>query len=183
MSGVNREKESNYLLHVLAYSLSIRSQRNLSQEDLEDLTGVSVNEISKIERELTKPRLDILAALAKGLEADAEAAAGSSLGYGGCFPFSPPGSDLMEQVRSALTGLPEEEQKYLVRLLVSAVQRITATITPKISEYRNDEMVLKKGTAPEGAVPFTYWICEAGFPDIHQNRSSTAMPFISAAGK
>ena len=71
MSGVNREKESNYLLHVLAYNLlSIRSQRNLSQEDLEDLTGVSVNEISKIERELTKPRLDILAALAKGLEID-----------------------------------------------------------------------------------------------------------------
>lgn len=80
MSGVNREKESNYLLHVLAYNLlSIRSQRNLSQEDLEDLTGVSVNEISKIEREiskiereLTKPRLDILAALAKGLEIDAK---------------------------------------------------------------------------------------------------------------
>ena len=64
MSGVNREKESNYLLHVLAYNLlSIRSQRNLSQEDLEDLTGVSVNEISKIERELTKPRLDITGSL------------------------------------------------------------------------------------------------------------------------
>ena len=117
MSGVNREKESNYLLHVLAYNLlSIRSQRNLSQEDLEDLTGVSVNEISKIERELTKPRLDILAALAKGLEIDAKQLLDPHWDTAAASLY--PGSDLMEQVRSALTGLPEEEQKYLVRLLV-----------------------------------------------------------------
>lgn len=117
MSGVNREKESNYLLHVLAYNLlSIRSQRNLSQEDLEDLTGVSVNETVKLNGSSPNETGYHWQPWRKGLEIDAKQLLDPHWDTAAASLY--PGSDLVEQVRSALTGLPEEEQKYLVRLLV-----------------------------------------------------------------
>lgn len=117
MSEVNRKAEGDYQLQILATNLrNIREKRRLSQEDVEELTGVSVNEISKIERKLTKPRLDVLAALAKGLEVDIRQLLDPCLDPAAA-SFCPDGN-LMEQVGSALTGLPQEEQRYLVRLLV-----------------------------------------------------------------
>ncbi len=54
--------------HVLATNLlSIRKVRNMSQEDMEEATDVSANEIGKIEREETSPGLDTITALALGL--------------------------------------------------------------------------------------------------------------------
>ena len=47
--------------------LSIRKIRNMSQENMEEATGVSANEIGKIEREETSPGLDTITALALGL--------------------------------------------------------------------------------------------------------------------
>lgn len=103
MSEVNRKAEGDYQLQILATNLrNIREKRRLSQEDVEELTGVSVNEISKIERKLTKPRLDVLAALAKGLEVDIRQLLDPCLDPAAA-SFCPDGN-LMEQVGSALTG-------------------------------------------------------------------------------
>lgn len=71
MIEFNRNEEGAYQLHILATNLKkIRKHLGLSHEDLYGLTQVSVNEISKIEREKTSPRLITLAALAKGLGVD-----------------------------------------------------------------------------------------------------------------
>jgi transcriptional regulator with XRE-family HTH domain len=64
----NRKRDTAFMRRVLAANLlSIRKVRNMSQEGMEEATGVSTNEIGKIEREETSAGLDTITALALGL--------------------------------------------------------------------------------------------------------------------
>ena len=64
----DKEEESEFRLHVLAENLkNIRDHFDLSQENLAEVTHVSVNEIGKIECEKVKPGFTVLVSLAKGL--------------------------------------------------------------------------------------------------------------------
>ena len=49
---------------------SLRRLRDLTQEELADSTGLSVEYISRIERGLTSPSFDSIAILAKSLQAE-----------------------------------------------------------------------------------------------------------------
>lgn len=64
----DKEEESEFRLHILAENLkNIRNHFDLSQENLAEVTHVSVNEIGKIECEKVKPGFTVLVSLAKGL--------------------------------------------------------------------------------------------------------------------
>ena len=77
----NRKRDTAFMRHVLATNLlSIRKVRNMSQEDMEEATDVSANEIGKIEREETSPGLDTITALALGLGLEVKQLLDSDLG-------------------------------------------------------------------------------------------------------
>ena len=64
----DKDAEGAFYIRVLAENLkNICEHFHLTQEELSGMTSVSVNEISKIEREIVNPGLITIAALAVGL--------------------------------------------------------------------------------------------------------------------
>lgn len=67
----DKDAEGAFYIRVLAENLkNICEHFHLTQEELSGMTSVSVNEISKIEREIVNPGLITIAALARGLGLD-----------------------------------------------------------------------------------------------------------------
>ena len=67
----DKDAEGAFYNRVLAENLkNICEHFHLTQEELSGMTSVSVNEISKIEREIVNPGLITIAALARGLGLD-----------------------------------------------------------------------------------------------------------------
>ena len=116
LTEVNREKEAAYWRHVLAENLqAIRKKHKLSQEDIFGLTGVSTNEVGKLERESTNIGLDTLAALAKGLGMEAKQLLDPQMNPAAVLLY--PNEDVMDQIRTELNGLPPSEQWHIVQIV------------------------------------------------------------------
>ena len=68
-----RNEGARELCAILAHNVKeLRKRKTLSQEKLSEITGLSVNEIGRIERNKTITGLGVLHALAKGLDISPE---------------------------------------------------------------------------------------------------------------
>ena len=105
---------------VLAENLRLLHKHNhWSQEEIADKTGLSINEVGRLERNETIPGLDVLIALSEGL--------GLSLPRL-LDPALPPTSlivgelaDEEKAIMRDLSELPEEERRYLLGMLRQAI--------------------------------------------------------------
>lgn len=79
-----RNEGARELCAILAHNVKeLRKRKTLSQEKLSEITGLSVNEIGRIERNKTITGLGVLHALAKGLDISPERPVGPPIGSGG----------------------------------------------------------------------------------------------------
>ena len=109
-------REAEYLRQILAHNvLYLRKKRRLSREELSELSGVSVNAISKVEKQQTYPRLDILAGLAKGLDLPLKRLLDPDLDPAAVFPYH--AEEGMQRILNEIDGLSEYERDHLYRLL------------------------------------------------------------------
>ena len=112
----HKVKEAAHLRHVLAVNLRfIRKNNRYTREDVYGLTDISVNEIGKLEREVTSAGLDTLAALAKGLGMEAAQLLDPHLDPTAVLLY--PDENVMEQIRAELVGLLPDEQKHIAVLV------------------------------------------------------------------
>lgn len=112
-----RKADIVFMRQVLAENLQrIRKEGGLSQERVEELTGVSTNEIGKIESKRTSAGLDTLTTLAAGLGMEVKRLLDP--GMDPAAVFLRPEKEVMEQLSEAMKGLPEKEQRHIARLVM-----------------------------------------------------------------
>lgn len=108
-----RNEGARELCAILAHNVKeLRKRKTLSQEKLSEITGLSVNEIGRIERNKTITGLGVLHALAKGLDISPD----------GCWtpdwirrPFFLSASSRRFPLEAILEELPEEERRLFCR--------------------------------------------------------------------
>lgn len=116
MKEQERGRGPEYLSHILAHNLrAIRRERKLSQRETAELTGLSINEIGRIEREKVAPRLSVLAALSKGMGIPPKRLLDPHLDPTAVYSME--SGDVLEQIRRSLTGLPSGEQNHIAHLV------------------------------------------------------------------
>lgn len=112
----DRKQDTAFMRQVLAKNLRyIRKERKLSQEKVEEMTGVSTNEIGKMEGGRTSVGLDTITALATGLDIEVKWLLDPEMDPAAV--FSSPEEDVMEEIRQAMRGLPPDEQRHIARMI------------------------------------------------------------------
>ncbi len=86
-----------------------RERKNLTQEQLAEITGLTVNYISSVERGVTFPRYDKLIALFDALEISSDEVFNSVLKY--------PSDARVSQLSEEIKKLPAEERKKVVAMI------------------------------------------------------------------
>jgi transcriptional regulator with XRE-family HTH domain len=94
----NRKQDTDFMRRVLAANLQlIRKAKDMSQENMEEATGVSTNEIGKIEREAISPGLDTITALALGLGLEVKQLLDPDLDVAAVFPVQEKGGEQLPE--------------------------------------------------------------------------------------
>ncbi|MCI8554051.1 MAG: helix-turn-helix transcriptional regulator [Clostridiales bacterium] len=99
----------------------LRKKKGLTQEKLAEMANVSVNEVSKVERGLVIPRLNVLDSFANAFGVSAGVLLDPHLDQRAEVPCT---GGYIELVTLEMDGLPEEEQEMIYRLVRVAAQYV-----------------------------------------------------------
>lgn len=119
-------KETKMLSGILGTNVrALRTQQKISQETLAERSGLSPNEIGKIESKKANPCLEVLAALAKGFDVPVEILLDPHMDPKTVLPYND--IEVLEKIKLELTYLPEEERQYIGQLVSLAASHYRAT--------------------------------------------------------
>ena len=109
-----RNEGARDLCAILAHNVKeLRKRKTLSQEKLSEITGLSVNEIGRIERNKTITGLGVLHALAKGLDISPERLLDPRLDPAAVLLSA---SSRRFPLEAMLEDLPEEERQVILQV-------------------------------------------------------------------
>lgn len=94
-----------------------REKKKLTQEQLAELTGLTVNYISSVERGVTFPRYDKLIALFDALEISSDEVFNCVVSH--------PSNSQVSQLSEEIKKLPQKEQKRVVEIIKFIINQAT----------------------------------------------------------